>query len=218
MSAPLNVFPNARSRLFGAGEDSEGIIVTPAVAGLTGSVANSEESDNILINRNTVGSSVAVTYKELTLTPSVEVDVATDTLTIPTATSTEDYGYVLIGAIAGSAGGNATTATIRLFFDDAEVSSRVISFDDAGGSGERKVTSAIVVKYDPKVTIDGSIAVKLTIEPSVNGLFLQSSSLSAIVIKLTDDHAGIIDTVAIAGKQINTPDSHRTREQAVLPG
>jgi len=211
------VFPNKNPILFGQAEDSIGIIDDEAIAGLTGSVANSEESDNILINRNTVGSSIGITYRELNLLANVEVDVATDTLTIPAATSTEDYGYVLIGSIAATAGGNATTATIRLFFDGAEVSSRVISFDDAGGSAERKVTSAIVVKYDPKVTIDGSIAVKLTVEPGTNGLFLNSSSLSAIVIKLTDTHTSVIATPATAIKQINAADSHTTRQTEVIP-
>jgi len=50
------------------------------------------------------------------------------------------------------------------------------------------------------------------------GLYTPNELPGIVVLSEADDtHAGIIDTIAVAGKNIITPDSHRTHETEVLP-
>ena len=57
-----------------------------------------------------------------------------------------------------------------------------------------------------------------TLETNPNFTVISSRVFIGFKLGATDTHAGFIQSVAVAGKNIITPDSHTTHELAVLPG
>ena len=196
------VFPNSKSQLLGEGEDSEGIIVTPAVAGLTGSVTQAEDADNglVLANATTSGVTVPSWFRNVTngeviitrsgiVTPddSVMVIAVSSGPTPSTVEFTKSWTFRRGGSIL-------YTFSLRSITNGKQEADLFLTIDDAPLAGTHEYT---LVSNDT--------------------LAMTGIAMHITFVKATDTHAGFIDTVAIAGKQINTPDSHTTHEQEVLP-
>lgn len=197
MTEDLNVFPNAKSPLFGAGEDSIGIITTPAVAGLTGSssINTTEQSGGSVSGGSTFAGNTSYTnfIDEVTLFSTNITLTANQQVVIAISASTRQDGA-----------GNAVPLdvyrdTTLLFTATAPKNSTVLDlFVDNPGAG--------TFSYN--------------VEPNTAGGTAQLRNVQTrfIILTLNDDHEGFIQSVAIAGKQINAADSHTTREISVLPG
>lgn len=194
MTDDLNVFPNARSKLFGEGEDSEGIIDNPAVAGLSGSaspIATSPPNvgafnagfggpgfdfDIRTVNAGTSNASISVT-KSATQKAIITM------FWFHTASTSPDW--------------TLRNDTIVLFTFSSQIENEVH-------------TDQFI---DESASINPTYNISPVVNTNASRMFLVVN-----VIDIDDTHTGTIITPATATKQINTPDSHRTHEQAVLPG
>lgn len=190
MSEDLNVFPNADSTLFGDGEDSVGIIVTPAVAGLSGSATQAAGSG--VIDTQAGGSILGTANERFTEHPTNST-----TLSVNVTPPANSVAVIVISGFVGT-GGNTSAANLRR-------GSTILSGTSIG-------SNASFVDLTP-----GTTATTYNLIVTGTSAFLVFSNISVRFITLTDTHAGFIETVAIAGKQINAADSHTTREISVLP-
>jgi len=206
MSEDLNVFPNAKSKLLGDGEDSIGIVVTPAVAGLSGD----NIVENTIVAITTPVSDDAVFFQQPAGSPSIIIE----TVNINPSTSINKVHV---------------RASLHCFIAAGADASLTITDNggDVGTPTPLTTTNQSVIVEEDFENVSGSHTYGYRIlNPSGQytfGIVSGESSNDAhyIVATLTefsDTHAGFIDTVAIAGKQINAEDSHLTHEQAVLPG
>lgn len=201
------VFPNSKPKLLGEGEDSIGIIDTPAVAGLTGDLVMSKISDTgytdipatssgtFIASRSRVGSNGSIRFTLSNITTPVE-NPNKSTLVIIVAASN-----------AGSVASNSTKDWVL-----KRDATTIDSFSLVGASPD-KTEADIHIFIDtnpPAGTFDYTL-----VEDDGNGY--GGIGIQLFFILGTDTHAGFIDTVAIAGKQINTPDTHTTHEQEILP-
>ena len=196
------VFPNKNPILFGAGEDSEAIIDTPAAAGLTGSLILSEDLDqgitrvdatnssSMQTTRNRIGNDgvALITFSNVTTpTDSVLIIVVVSSTTIAGINLSKDWllkrGTTTIDTFSlESADTNSQNADMRVFVDENPTAG---TFDYT------------LVEDDPN-TFGGMTA-------------------TLFFIKGTDTHGAVIATPATAIKQINAPDSHTTRQTEVIP-
>ncbi len=198
MTEDLNVFPNAKSPLFGAGEDSVGIIVTPATAGLTGDAVL---VDDVAGSGSQVGTSsnFIQDFMNFTNVPNGGIAVSL-TVTTPTNPS------VLLLYTAWVEPLNGGTATIRIKRD-------TVNYLSTFGVTKGGISTNLQVDTNP---LSGSHT--YTLGPTGSGITPWRIVFIAKFISLNDTHDGFIQTVAIAGKQINAADTHTTREITVLPG
>jgi len=201
MTEDLNVFPNAKSPLFGAGEDSIGIIQTAATAKLTGdaSVAVSNTGSGFQNGNNDFSQSVNNKFGSF----SNGSTVTSASVTVPSPNS------VVVLMIANEQGNGVGSVKIRNNTTSTDIGSLALPADNSGIT----VHSTMVVDTSPSLGVSNSYSVIAT---STSIIFQLDFRIQ--VITLDDTHDGAIDTVAIATKQINSPDSHTTREISVLPG
>jgi len=199
-----NVFPNARSRLFGEGEDSEGIIVTPAVAGLSGDVEALDPVLNINFNDVAGGGGTDDSSSPEQVYASVSITV------------TEPINVIFLRQFSPMDRNN-DGGTFRIREDDIN-GLQIAGAGYGAGNGQANIVMSAIIKNQPV----GSRTYVMTREqntPTSGFTRLQAgATTNNFVVDVDDTHAGFIQSVAIAGKQINTPDSHTTHEQAVLPG
>jgi len=202
MSEDLNVFPNAKSPLFGAGEDSIGIIQTAATAKLTGDITQAKSTSNNTTVKRT-GTTFGVTAVVKVLATSAGTNEASVSITTPTDS------LVVIAYSCELGVGGSGTFNMRILDGTDELQIKSESFTQT----KYQLMQDLFVgtpKSGPRIY---NIQV---FGPSSNGLLEVSIFVSHV--QFDDTHGGAIDTVAIATKQINSPDSHTTREIAVLPG
>lgn len=210
MSEDLNVFPNAKSPLFGAGEDSVGIIVTPAVAGLTGDVTSTitaalsflaTQVGDTLRAANTSGSlgqSFTITYGEVINRAKIQVKQDMQA-------NFQNAG-ITIQLRRGGVGGTVISSQ---FFKQAGFPNITVNFTIT--EVNRPVGSQLYTLTFIRDSTGGANGWRtFNYSPILNGEFA--------LVDIDDTHQGFIDTVAVAGKQINAADSHTTREISVLPG
>lgn len=194
MSEDLNVFPNAKSPLFGAGEDSVGIITTPAVAGLTGSlVINTSSFDDSEFQGGPVTSNFQRFSNVLITTEFAQNNVGT--LKVGTKVVCVVCGLVGNSFLLQRNGSTITTLVPTLNPSNPDYFSSFIDTITV----EASYTYGLRVVSSPVAAIGAVNFLTFPIEPD-------------------DTHAGFIETVAVAGKNIITADSHTTREISVLPG
>ena len=209
MSEDLNVFPNARSKLFGAGEDSVGIITTPATAGLTGDLDLSDGDTDfeantpvsgVLSNQGT-SNAIGVSNQQVDVTVNNSGSIV-----------------ILYFAIAKTNGEWLDTLTWEVKEGATTLDSGSIDDSEqggpAGGIGNSDLASRSDISIIKNVSAGAHTYDWIWGEDGDNSVGV----LKAIVIEVDDTHAGFIQTVAVAGKNVITPDSHSTHEMAVLPG
>jgi len=203
-----SIFPNAKPKLLGAGEDSVGIIVTPAVAGLSGSLT----VNDAIISATEKQSPTPENISSEGVTRDVESIVSTG------ATSTLNKVTIIAEVQARRLGpGTDPTFQIRegttvlgsVSIDDSDTLRTINVFLNNISVGNHTYTSRIV--FNGKAYAFGQFG-------GSGSSSKVPPSITVVVTNYDDTHAGFIQSVAIAGKQINTPDSHTTHEQAVLPG
>lgn len=199
MSDPI--FPNAKPKLLGEGEDSIGIIDTPAVAGLTGSVTLAKDTDQGITPINATQSSSSVTSRIRTGNDGVAL------ITFSNVTTPTDSILIIVIASSTFLLGNADKDWL-LKRDTTTLDTFSL---ESGDSNSQNADMRVFVDANPTAgTFDYTL-----VEDDANTF--GGMTMTLFFIKANDTHAGFIDTVAIAGKQINAEDSHRTHEQAVLP-
>ena len=207
MTEDLNVFPNAKSPLFGAGEDSIGFIQTAATAKLTGT-ATQAESTTGNANVNKSGFSVSVNQVQGKLWPIV---AGTNEASVVVTTPTDSLVVVAASAVGWLNVSGSGTMFVRVLDGTSATILKTASLAVGGG------TDAMLDVLFVGTPISGSRTYNVQCW-NTNGDVLMYVTLSVSHVQLDDTHAGAIDTVAIAGKQINAADSHTTREISVLPG
>jgi len=209
MSEDLNVYPNARSKLFGEPEDSIGIIDNPAVPGLSGTnstTLNSLQSPASILSGTDIDEPMAPEK----IIDSIDVNY-------PTAFNFTHLTYTQATQFSSGAGRGPYTIRIR----DGGLSGTIIaSVVRPAGSPSQEQTenlsatiinhSAVLNSYVATLQQDGVASLSRKLYDNIQ--------FSIFAVDINDTHTGIITTPATATKQINSPDSHRTHEQAVLPG
>jgi len=198
MTDNLNVFPNARPKLLGEAEDSEAIIDTEAIAGLSGSSAA------------VAGDSGAGFFNGGT---SFREDVPNDVVALVGQTLDTDTVNVPAGSIVViflcSENGNGP-GVIKVRNTTTSVDKIALSMVTGGGL-TITLNSTSFVDSSPDVGNNSYAMI------GVSGAGFKMQMILRVV-DVTDNHQGIITTPATATKQINSPDTYRTHEQAVLPG
>ncbi len=197
----LDSFPNAKPKLLGEGEDSIGIIVTPAVAGLTGD-ATLAESTTAANNVIKLGFTTTINGELAGTAPNTKLSQAV-------TTPADSLVVVAACAYYMNDGGNTQTINIRVL-DGAVILKSASRTIPANGEN---ILSVLFVGIP--LTGSRTYNVQAWITPSSR--LLAAVRIDISHVKLTDTHAGFIQTVAVAGKQINTPDSHTTHEQGEIP-
>jgi len=199
----IHPFPNAKPKLLGEPEDSIGIIDTPAVAGLNGTV-NSTLTDVIDISvRNATGSIGSTPTETVFQSQTINYTQPKNIAFLKTKCENTD-------------GFSNHQSTIRL--RRGGLTGTIL--DDAILLGGNSLTLS-ATEIDRPI---GSVLYVLTIK-ELNPAVISASALvydggfngTAIVCNIDDTHEGTIATPATATKQINTPDTHRTHETEVFP-
>jgi len=192
MSEDLNVFPNSKAPLFGLGEDSIGEIDTAAVAGLAGS---------------------------LTLNASSVVDSASSSGPNGVVVDRSNPSIISIPMMSISMGALVTGDKVAIVYAginppavDLVRNGSVIAFFSAQNDGNE---FGFTVFID---TIPSDNTYTYELETNPNFTVISSRLFVGFRLDATDSHAGFISQVATAKKTIITPDSHFSRELAVLPG
>ena len=211
----IGIYPNARSPLLGEPEDSIGIIDTAAVAGLGGDFSPVIDVENEGEGVIPIGSSALDFLGVRALEQFNPQIIATTTVTPPVSTPINRSIVTIVGMAIGRkfVGGGNSNITITLVKDGSTtLATKVTSVDSTGTQGDMMIVSAVEINqtavlhtYELRVTQVG------------DDVTISNGGIKATVLDPNDTHAGSIITQATATKQINSADSHRTHEQAVLP-
>ena len=186
----LNVFPNSKSPLFGAGEVSIAQIKTAAEAGLMGDATQSAGTG--VVDTQAGGPIFGVAFEKFT-----QHTTGSTTLSVNVTPPANSAAVITISGYAGT-GGNSSGANLR----------RGTTFLSATSIG----ANTTFVDLTPGIS-----ATTYNLIVTGTAAFLVFSSISVRFIILTNNQEAFIETAAVAEKVIITPDSHTTREIAVLP-
>ena len=210
----LNVFPNAKSPLFGAGENSVGIIETDAVAGLTGSL--------VLDESQFLGGQVGLNANGF---PASGTASRTESIVDSRAITVTEVDNVLIVRASAFTGTNGASRAVTFRIRENNLTGNIIggvTVATSGGSPSSTNSTEWQIKIFV-INISASVtSIVLTRQhtgptgPSEG--FQGTYAFDVWLVEGDDTHAGFIQSVAVAGKNIITPDSHTTREISVLPG
>jgi len=204
MTEDLNVFPNSNAPLFGAGEDSEGIIVTPAVAGLTGSLVLAEDLDQG--NTAIPATTTSTTNQQPRRRTGIDQNVV---ITFSNITTPDDSNLIIIFASATFLANTNSTKNWKFVRDGTTT---LDTFTQQASHGtQTQANLRVFVDENPPA---GSHTYTIV---ENNGNTYGGIIGNLFFVVATDTHAGFIQSVAVPGKQINVADSHTTRELAVLP-
>ena len=197
------VFPNKNPILFGEAEDSEGIIDTPAVAGLTGSVVLAKDTDQGV--DELAGTSQFSPNEQPRLTSGID---GNEKITWPNVITPADSILVIVVSTASPVANSASTKNWLITEDTVTKFSFTQS---ATNSNQTRSEMNVFTDASPSAgTHDYAVE-----EDDGNSYGAISATL--FFIKATDTHGAIISTPATATKQINSPDSHTTRQTEVIP-
>ena len=205
-----NTFPNARSKLFGEGENSVGVITTPAVAGLTGSLSDSETSIGD-------GGGRAVTYP-----PGGNLDDLSEIIqrTVP-VNITQSLNKIVIHAF-GIFGTDGSDRTVTFRVRETDLNGIILATLGPFSTGSSSPSNSGAIEWNLTEVVNniGLGITQLVLTRQINAAFISyHAGSSALFLWVIDDsHTGFIQTVAVAGKNIIESDSHTTHEQGVLPG
>jgi len=247
MSVPPNVFPNARSPLFGEGEDSIGVIDTPAVAGLSGSPEDSIGVIDTPAVAGLSGSNGTTVDKPLAtigytiVNPLIGITWGGDEFIISSSpiTITESINFLILFVTLGISYNDTSgtrTGQLRLRFNDVNGTLLdEVAITNTGFFGP--VIFQLVIQNAPLTATSVVLTIKnntsfITDIGNRSNVFyaisvvniddthqgiITTPATATKQINAVDSHQGIIATPATATKQINAVDSHRTHEQSVLP-
>ncbi|MCZ6583048.1 MAG: hypothetical protein O6761_07765 [Thaumarchaeota archaeon] len=202
----MSVFPNKKPKLFGSGEDSIGIIDTPAVAGLAGSLAIEDTSIFGIIT------SLSLRTTQLFVTSDLDSLVVSGIVnnTNKIHITARMWGRILSGSTGDAVfelrEGSTVLGSQDLTTPDSNLEINVDLTNVSSGSHTYTTRIRFITggyQYSTNAGID---------TPSQ-----LSHSITVAVSDYNDTHAGSIDTAAIAGKQINAADSHTTKQTEVIP-
>ena len=204
MTEDLNVFPNAKSPIFGEGEDSIGIIDTVAVAGLSGTISQAENTTGEDADKFG-GFAIFAGRANGKIWPS---GPGTNQSSV-TVTTPADSLVVVAGFGAGWLPGSGSgTMSVRVLDGSTTLKTATLS---TGNTNDAELSVLFV-----GVPLSGSRTYNVQCW-NTSGDALMHTSIRVSHVQFTDTHAGIITTPATATKQINAADSHTTREISVLP-
>lgn len=206
MGRNLNVFPNAKPKLLGAGEDSVGIIVTPAVAGLTGNVTAIPDAAQV---NNIIGSTLNTFFDPR------QNSITADQILVTAPSVTVAEGERVLITYVWVSDYNNNSASGGMTHELQRDGTPITTFNNSNYANVPVQTLRPQFIDNPGA---GTFVYRIQQTDSSNLGGFQFINIWVNVIVITDTHAGFIQSVAIAGKQINTPDTHRTHEQSVLPG
>lgn len=202
------VFPTRKPRLFGAGEDSIGIIDTPAVAGLGGSLVVEDVNIELSIpfdsgelsssQTSTTGTIVSATITPINATNKVRIIARIDagSGTSDGVIEIREDSTVLVDQLIDQ-GASPVIFTLTVDLENVSVSAHTYTMRIRSISGNS-------FQYGNGGTTDTN--------PDVI-----APELTVAVTDFDDTHVGTIATPATATKQINTPDSHSTKRTEVIP-
>jgi len=194
-----DVFPNKRPKLFGAGEDSIGVIDEVAQPGLTGVATLDEDSNAGQDGRDSNVSGLTTESRNTGLLNRV---VATFADIVTPA----DSVIILVVAMSG-----LEAASVNKDWQWQRDS--IDYLDGFTLSGASDMTNELKVLVDNSP--DAGTHTYTLLEDDANQYGAVKCEIT--FVKLTDTHQGIIAVPATAIKQIITADSHTTKQTEVIP-
>jgi len=197
------VFPNKNPVLFGQAEDSIGIIDDEAIAGLTGSLVLARDTDQGV--DEIPGTTLFTPNESPRLTAG---SIGNEKITWSNVTTPPDSVLVIIVSTASPVANSSSTKNWLITEDTATL----LAFSQSG-------TNSTQTRCEMNVFTDASPSAgthDYAVEEA-NGNSYGAISATLFFIAATDTHGGVIATPATATKQINSPDSHTTRQTEVIP-
>ena len=202
------VFPNKNPILFGEAEDSIGIIDEEAIAGLTGSLV--VEDVNIQLSSTFDSSSIS------SLLTTTTGDIVSVTVTPVNATNKVkiigrlDAGSFDSGAIVEIREGS-TVLVDQLLDGGISVLPQVLTVNLTDISVAAH-TYTMRIRYISGLGYQFGDGGSVDTNPDAH-----APDFVVAVTDFLDTHTSVIATPATAIKQINSPDSHTTRQTEVIP-
>ena len=197
------IFPNKNPILFGQAEDSIAIIDDEAVAGLTGSLIQAKNTDQGISGFPASSQGGALPVRQTT-----SGGIGNDLITFSNVLTPADSVLIIVVACATFSAAGAFSKDWLLKRDATTLDSFSLA---TGDTGSIDVNMRVFVDANPTA---GTFDYTLTEDDATT---FGAISVTLFFIKATDTHAGVIATPATAIKQINSPDSHTTRQTEVIP-
>ncbi len=213
-----NPTPNAKPKILGSDEHFAELTGNGGVdthdANLDGDCDNSQE--NIDFGPQTFLGVTQFNQFPRHISFISETQILTDTMSIPVATATEEYGYLVCAALCLSGKSSLSNSTIKLLVDEVQVASRVITLPDAGGTGSRNYNAYLITKYQPKTILSGSITIRVRLSATT---VVAGGAITSTIIKLTNTQvAELIGDPPIDshGVTLSGENEQRTHETGIL--